>query len=160
MDVSRSGYYQWLIRKPCARAIANALLGRRVVRRHHRYREAYVSERLCRVLRQQGVLCSPRRVARIKRNLALWTKRRRRFVFLSNSDSRHARHDNLLRRRFRVNQPNRVWAADVTCVWTMERWLYIAVVIDLYSRRVVGWSMGANANEDLTLNALRMAIEL
>jgi len=159
MDVSRSGYYQWLDRKPCARVIANARLGKRVVRLHYKYREAYGSEKICNELRKKGIRCSPRRIAKIKRNLALWTKRRRRFVFLRNSDSRHARHDNLLRRRFKVNQPNRVWASDVTCVWTMERWLYIAVVIDLYSRRVIGWSMGSNAGEDLTLAALKMAIE-
>lgn len=160
MDVSRGGYYQWLDRKPCSRAIENERLGRRLVKLHHRYREAYGTERLCNELHKQGVRCSPRRIARLKRNLALWTKRRRRFVFLQHSDARHARYDNLLRRCFRVNQPNRVWAADVTSVWTMERWLYVAVVIDLYSRRVIGWSMGPNANEDLTLAALQMAIEL
>jgi putative transposase len=160
MKVSRGGYYQWLTRKPCARAIADVRLGKRVVKLHHRYREAYGSDRLCNELRKQGIRCSPRRIARLKRNLSLWTKRRRRFVFLGNSDARHARHDNLLNRRFHVNQPNRVWASDVTNVWTMERWLYVAVVIDLYSRRVIGWSMGANANEDLTLAALQMAIEL
>lgn len=160
MGVSRSGYYQWLVRKPCARAIADKRLGRRLVKLHHRYREAYGTERLCRELHKQGVRCSPRRIARLKRNLSLWTRRRRRFVFLRNADARHARYDNLLKCNFHVNAPNRVWVSDVTCVWTMEQWLYVAVVIDLYSRKVIGWSMGPNAKEDLTLAALQMAIEL
>jgi putative transposase len=160
MQVSRAGYYQWLTRKPCARVLADERLGRQLTALHHEYREAYGADRLCRELGKRGVLCSERRVARLKRNLALWTKRRRRFVFTRNADARHARYDNLLRCRFKVNQPNRVWAADVTCVWTLERWLYIAVVIDLYSRRVIGWSMGPNCKEDLTLAALQMALEL
>lgn len=159
-NVSRSGYYQWLTRKPCARVIANERLGQRIRKLHYHYREAYGVNRLCNELHKQGIRCSPRRIARIKRNLSLWTKRRHRFVCLRNSDARHARHGNLLQRHFHAKQPNRVWASDVTSVWTMERWLYVAVVIDLYSRRVNGWSMGPNASEDLTLAALKMAIEL
>jgi putative transposase len=159
-DVSRCGYYQWLKRKPCARVISDLRLGKQVIALHHQYREAYGAVRICNELRKRGHHCSRHRVARIKRNLGLWTKRRRRFVFLGNSNARHARYDNVLNRRFKVSRPNRVWATDVTCVWTMERWLYIAVVMDLYSRRVIGWSMGANGNEELTIAALQMAIEL
>jgi transposase InsO family protein len=151
MEFSRGGYYQWLVRKPRARANADDRLGKRLVKLHHHHREAYGTERLCRELHKQGIRCGQRRIAGLKRNLSLWTKRWRRFVFLRHSDSRHARYENLLRRRFRVNLPNRVWLSDVTCVWTMERWLYIAVVIDLYSRRVIGWFMGTNAGEVLTL---------
>jgi transposase InsO family protein len=160
MKVSRGGYYQWLVRKPSARTKANEQLGKRLVKLHHRFREAYGTLRLCHELRKKRIHCSPRRVARIKRNLGLWTKRRRRFVMQRHSDSRHARYENVLKCRFHVNQPNRVWVSDVTCVWTMQRWLYVAVVIDLFSRRIIGWSMGNNAGEELTLAALQMAIEL
>jgi putative transposase len=160
MRVNRGGYYKWLKRKPCARALADQRLGKQLTRLHHQYREAYGAVRLSNELRKRGVECSRHRVARIKRNFGLWTKRRRRFLFTGNADAKHARFDNLLRRRFNVSVPNRVWASDVTCVWTMEGWLYIAVVIDLYSRRVIGWATGPNAKEDLTLAALQMALEL
>jgi putative transposase len=159
MCVSRSGYYQWLVREPCARAREDQRLGQRLKALHHEYREAYGADRLSRELRGRGVHCSRHRVGRLKRNLGLWTKRRRRFVFTGNADARHRRFENVLNRQFSVRTPNRIWATDVTCVWTMESWLYLAVVIDLFSRRVIGWSMGANCKEDLTLAALRMAIE-
>lgn len=159
LRVSRGGYYQWLGRKPCARAIEDQRLGSKLRVLHHQYREAYGTLRLCKELRQRGMSCSRHRIARLKRNFGLWTKRRRRFLFTGSAHAHHSRFGNVLNRGFRVNAPNRVWAADVTCVWTMERWLYVAVVIDLYSRRVIGWSMGPNCKEGLTLAALQMALD-
>jgi putative transposase len=159
MKVSRSGYHDWLKRPASARAIEDQKLWPKIEWMHHACREAYGAKRLRDELRKVGVRCSKHRIARLKQANRLWTKRRRRFIFTSKADPLHARYPNILNRQFVVNEPNRVWVGDVTSVWTFEGWLYLAVVLDLYSRRVIGWSMAAHCREDLTLAALRMAIE-
>jgi transposase InsO family protein len=159
MKVSRSGYYDWLGRSPSARAIEDGKLWPRIERMHHACREAYGSKRLRNELRKVGVRCSKHRIARLKRANRLWTKRHRRFVFTSKADPTHARYPNILNRQFTTEAANRVWVGDVTSVWTFEGWLYLAVILDLYSRRIIGWSMGSNCREELTIAALRMAIE-
>jgi transposase InsO family protein len=111
-------------------------------------------------LRDIGEVCSKHRVARLKRENQLWTKRRRRFVRTAKADAGHARAPNLLQRDFTATAPNRVWVADVTNVWTLEGWLYLAIVMDLFSRRVVGWSMSSSPKDELTIAALQMAILL
>lgn len=159
MKVSRSGYYEWLKRPPSARTQEDARLWPKIERMHYRCREAYGCVRLVRELRKAGVRCGKHRIARLKRANELWTKRHRRFVLTTKANPGHARHSNILRRSFTTRGPNRVWVADVTNVWTFEGWLYLAVVLDLYSRRVIGWSMGPNCREELTIAALLMAIE-
>jgi transposase InsO family protein len=81
-------------------------------------------------------------------------------VLTTKANPAHARHANLLCRRFKTRAPNRVWVGDVTSVWTFEGWLYLAVIIDLYSRRVIGWAMGPNCRDELTIGALQMALVL
>ncbi len=160
MKVSRSGYYEWLRRPESARSVEDRKLWPKIERMHYRCREAYGSRRLRDALRKVGIHCSKHRIARLKRVNALWTKRRRRFVFTRKADPHSARYPNVFNRRFTASAKNRVWVADVTNVWTLEGWLYLAIVLDLYSRRVIGWSMGATCREDLTLAALQMAIEV
>jgi transposase InsO family protein len=159
MKVSRSGYYDWVRRPPSARAVEDKQLWPKIERMHHRCREAYGAVRLRNELRKVGVRCSKHRIARLKRANNLWTKRRRRFVFTSKADPGHARYPNLLNRCFASAAANRVWVGDVTSVWTFEGWLYLAVVLDIYSRRVIGWSMTEHCKEGLTLAALQMAID-
>lgn len=160
LQVSRSGYYGWLTRPPSARAIEDQRLWPKILKLHYQRREAYGSVKLCRDLLLDGETCSKHRIARLKQENELWTKRRRRFVVTTKADAGHARHPNLLYRNFTANAPNRVWAADVTSVWTLEGWLYLAAILDLYSRRLIGWSMGVNCRDDLTVTALQMAIDL
>jgi len=158
--VSRSGYYDWLKRPPSARDLEDARLWPKIVLLHQQCREAYGAVKLCRELRAIGETCSPHRIARLKRENQLWTKRHRRFVVTTKADAGHARHPNRLDRNFTAAAPNRVWVGDVTSVWTLEGWLYLAVILDLYSRRSVGWAMANHCRDELTLAALRMAIEL
>jgi putative transposase len=160
LQVSRGGYYQWLKRPPSARTIEDQRLWPKIVRLHYQCREAYGARRLCRELRQAGETCGKHRIARLKRENKLWTKRHRRFVFTTNADPEHVRYPNVLHRNFKADAPNHVWVTDVMSVWTLEGWLYLAAVIDLYSRRLIGWSMGPNCKDDLTVAALQMAIEL
>jgi putative transposase len=160
LQVSRSGYYDWLKRPPSTREVEDQRLWPKILRLHQLRREAYGAIRLCRDLRTDGETCSKHRIARLKRENALWTKRHRRFVVTTKADAGHARHPNRLHRQFTADAPNRVWVADVTSVWTFEGWLYLAAILDLYSRRLVGWSMANHCRDDLTITALRMAIEL
>jgi putative transposase len=159
MKVSRSGYYDWLRRVPSNRSVEDQKLWPKIQRMHHRCREAYGAVRLRNELRKVGVRCSKHRIARLKQANKLWTKRHRRFVFTSTSDPAHARYPNILNRCFSTKAENQVWVGDVTSVWTFEGWLYLAIVLDLYSRRVIGWSMAAHCREELTLAAVEMAIE-
>jgi putative transposase len=160
MKVSRSGYYQWASRKPCARELEDRRLWPKIEALHYRRREAYGAVRLRDDLREMGERCSVHRIARLKRANSLWTKRRRRFVLTTKAHAGHARYPNLLQRQFHAAAPGRAWVADVTSVWTMQGWLYLAVIVCLYSRRVVGWSMSSRNGEALTIAALEMALRL
>ena len=160
LKVSHSGYYQWLKRLPSVRAIDDQRLWTKIVQFHYQRKEAYGAKRLCGDLRSIGEVCSKHRIARLKQANQLWTKRHRRFVLTTKADPGHARYPNLLNRNFTANAPNRVWVTDVTSIWTFEGWLYLATVVDLYSRRLIGWSMGSNCKDDLTVAAIQMAIDV
>jgi putative transposase len=158
LRVSRSGYTVWKRRPPSRRSQEEqALLGRiRAV--HHESRGTYGSPRITQELRAREVSCSRNRVARLMRKHAITARPVRRFVVTT--DSRHALPvaANLLEQRFTVEQPNTHWSADITYLWTGEGWLYLAVVLDLYSRRVVGWSIRDTLDRSLVLSALESAL--
>jgi putative transposase len=158
LEVSRSGYYAWLGRSESRRERANRGLLVKIRAAHKRSRKTYGSPRVCRELRAAGERCGRNRVARLMRAHGIVGVRRPKFR--TTTDSRHALPvaPNLLERRFRVSEANRVWVSDLTCVWTWEGWLYVAGVLDLYSRRVVGWAVGPNPDRHLVVRALEMAI--
>jgi transposase InsO family protein len=161
LAVSKAGYYAWRDRAPSARARADRQLAAEIRAVHRRSRATYGSPRVHAELRAQGVRVSEKRVARVMRAEGVRAKRRRRFRVTT--DSRHGEPvaPNVLDRRFAVAQvaaPDRVWAGDITYVATREGWLYLAVVLDLASRRVIGWSMRHTLERGLTLDALAMAL--
>jgi putative transposase len=164
LRVSRPGYYAWRCRPPSARACANLQLLTAIRAVHQQSRARYGSPRVTRELQAQGYRCSEPRVARLMRLAGVQAKRRRRFRVTT--DSRHGEPvaPNRLQRRFAVptiGGVNRVWASDITYVPTREGWLYLAVVLDLASRRVIGWAMRAcctTLERGLTLDALQMAL--
>ena len=160
LKVGRRGYYDWLTRAPSAREVEDNRLWKIIVKLHYACKEAYGAVRLQRELLAMGEVCSKHRIARLKLKNQLWTKRRRRFVATAKADAGHERHPNLLSRNFTADAPNRVWVADVTCVWTFEGWLYLAAVLDLFSRRLVGWAMASHCKDTLTIAALQMAIDM
>jgi putative transposase len=165
LGVSRAGYYAWHTRQqqaPRPRAVADAVLARRIAQVHTASRARYGSPRIHAELRATGVACSRKRVARLMREHQLAGKRRRRFR-VSTTDARHAEPvaPNHLARQFAVatiGGPDRVWAADYTGIPTRHGLLYLAVVLDLYSRRVVGWAMRHTQDHGLVLDALAMAL--
>ncbi len=122
------------------------------------HRERYGSPRIHVELREQGMRCSRKRVARLMREAALSAKRKRRRVVTTKRDVSHPVTPNRLDRDVTATEPNSKWVTDVTYVPTTQGWLYLAVILDLYSRAVVGWSMSAHCDEELVERALDMAV--
>ena len=162
LGVAASGFYAWLTRPPSQRAIADHVLITRVRIVHAASDETYGSPRVHRDLKAEGLRVGRRRVARLMRADGLVARRRKRSgVRTTDSSHSHPVAPDLLRRGFDVNgirETNRVWVSDITYVPTGEGWLYLAVVLDLKSRRVVGWAMRPTLEAELALSALRMAL--
>ena len=158
LGVSASGWYAWRSREPSARARENERLAVAIRDLHYEFREAYGTERLWRELCDRGEKCGRHRVARLRRRHAVITKRRRRFLRARASYQPLPIAPNRLAWPFASSAANRIWAADITHIPTRRGWLYLAVVVDLYSRRVVGWAMSDRMQQDLTNAALAMAI--
>jgi putative transposase len=158
LGLARSGYYAWHTRTPSARQQQDARLTTQITTIFTASRRTYGSPRVHAELRATGVRCARKRVARLMRHAQLVARTRRRHVCTTES-----RHDqpiapNRLQRAFSVGAPNRVWVADITYLATREGWLYLAVVLDLFARRVVGWSMQPTLERHLVLAALRHAL--
>lgn len=158
LRVSRSGYYAWFKRGPSARAQADQVLLQQIQQVHRTHRGHSGALKTWRVLQLQGVAGGKHRVARLRRQHGIVAKRRRRYIATTRSKYTLWQAPNLLRRNFNAPQPDRIWVGDVTHIPTREGWLYLAVLIDLYSRQVVGWSMSKRNNTDLLLGALNMAV--
>ena len=158
LGVSRSGYYDWVSRPESARAAEDRGLAAEIRASHEGSRGRYGSPRVHAELRAHGRRVGRKRVARLMRGMGLAARRKRRFR--RTTDSAHALPvaPNLLGRDFAAAAPDRVWLADLTYIWTAEGWLYLAVVLDLFSRRVVGWAMADHLGHELALAALDMAI--
>ena len=158
LGVSRSGYYGWRTRAECRRTSANRVLEVQIRAAHALSRDTYGSPRIHAELRAQGIRCSEKRVARVMRRAGIRAKQRRRVK--CTTDSRHSLPiaANLLQRDFAATAANTKWAGDITYIDTREGWLYLAVVMDLYSRRIVGWAMQPTLARELVLDALEMAL--
>lgn len=159
LHVSRSGYYAWRRRPMSSRQCRQATLLEEIRQAHHESRGIYGAPRIHRDLKARGIPCSRNTVARLMHQHHLRSKLKRRFV-IRTTDSRHAHPiaRNLLQRRFHWEQPNQAWCCDLTYVPTDEGWLYLAVVVDLFSRKVVGWSMADHLRSQLVEEALTMAL--
>jgi transposase InsO family protein len=158
-EVSRSGYYAWISKPESERKQANIKLLEQIHVVHRESRGTYGSPRVYRALMKQDISCSENRVARLMKEDGLQAKTKRRFKATTNSKHDLPVAPNLLQRNFTPATPNRVWAGDITYIWTTEGWLYLAVVIDLFSRSVVGWSMNKRMTRQLVMDAMTMAIK-
>ena len=159
LGVSSSGFYAWKKRPASSRETADAQLAVDIVAAHKRGRRAYGSPRVHRELRAQGVRVGRKRIERLMRKHGIQGRRKRRFRKTTDSNHPLPIAPNVLERKFEVDAPNKAWVTDVTCVWTDEGWLYLAAILDLFSRRVVGWSVSTTNDTDLALGALRCALK-
>ena len=159
LRVSRSGYYAWRTRPESLRSQQNRELLPRIRQVHSKSKGVYGSPRVHAELASAGVRVGRHRVARLMRLARLRGCPKRRFRVTTQAVPSHPVATNLLKRNFSAAAPNQRWASDITYISTHEGWLYLAVVIDLYSRRIVGWSMSRWMSRRIVLAALRMAID-
>jgi putative transposase len=158
LQVCRSGFYAWL-RHGGSRDLRDRELLQRIRKLFRQSRETYGSPRMYQELRALGIHCSKERVERLMRDNGISPPRKRKYRVTTDSNHKNPVAPNVLQRDFTSSAPNRRWVSDITYVWTWAGWLYLAVVLDLYSRRVVGWAMDSRLDtESLTLRALHMAL--
>lgn len=159
LKVSRSGFYEWRHRGPSPRARANLALLAEIRRVHQEHREAYGALKTWFALKERGIACGKHRVARLRQAAGIEAKRKRRFRVITEHHRTAQAAPDLLGRRFTAPVPNAVWVGDMTFVRTREGFLHLAVLLDLYSRRVVGWAMDTQPSQALGQAALAMALD-
>ena len=158
LEVSRAGFYAWRSREPSKTESRREELTERVKEIHTQVKARYGSPRMHAELVACGHECCENTVARVMREAGIAAKTRRKFRQTTDSNHPHPVADNVLDREFDPEEPNASWVADVTYIPTREGWLYLAVVMDLFSRMVVGWSMAATMTSRLVVDALEMAV--
>jgi len=157
--VSRSGYYAWRARPESQRAKTDRELTELIRQIHADSDGAYGAVKITAELKEQGYLCGRHKVARLMRIAGLRGCPKTMFKVTTQRDPKHAVPDNLLDQDFAANGPNERWSSDITYIKTRQGWLYLAVVMDLYSRRIVGWSMSRWISRHLVIDALNMAVQ-
>jgi len=159
LKVSRSGYYQWIKYPDSQRKIEDRDLKQKIVIIYHNSRRTYGSPRIHQTLLREGYHVSKKRVERLMREAGIHAMAKKKYR--ATTDSKHSLPvaANHLNRNFRVDRPNQFWVADITYIYTQEGWLYLSTIMDLYSRKIVGWSMKNRITKDLVIEALNMAIK-
>jgi len=159
LRVSRSGFYSWRKRPPSATATRRAALTQEVREVHRISRETYGAVRVHQALGQRGTKCDRKTVAKVMREAEIHSKTSRKFrVTTTDSNHPHPVAENVLARDFTAEKANQKWVADITYIATLEGWLYLAAVLDLFTRKVVGWSMSERIDSRLAVDALEMAV--
>jgi putative transposase len=158
LQVSPSGYYAWRGRVPGQRAAENELLDVAVRTLFKASRETYGSPRICRKLRLQGKTCGVNRIARLMQAAGLKARHPRRFKVTTDSEHDLPIAANILNREFEVAAPNLVWVSDITYVPTGQGWLYLTMIMDLFSRQIIGWALSHSLHAEHVVKALKMAL--
>ena len=158
LKVSRSGYYAWRSRPQSVRDSTDQTLTDAIRQIHRESRGVYGAPKICAALRAQGHHYGRHKIARLMRVAGLKGCPRRRYKVTTQSDPRRAKAPNLLKQDFSAEAPNQRWVCDITYIDTRQGWLYLAVVMDLYSRRIIGWSMDRWISRHLAIDALNMAL--
>jgi transposase InsO family protein len=159
LKVSRNGYYDWAKREESERSQQDRVLLKEIRKIHQDTKEAYGATKTWQALKQSGTQCGKHRVARLRRQAGIEARRKRKFRLAYKSRNTAPAAPNLLRWPFKADHPDQIWVTDVTFIPTRSGWLYLAVMIDLYTRVVVGWSMRDRPNQELVNEALMMAAE-
>ena len=160
LGVSQSGYFAWVARPPSPRQRQDMVLLAHVRSAFARSFGTYGSPRMTRELRDQGLAVGRRRTARLMRDNGLRARQKRRFKRTTDSEHAWPVAPNLLDQDFSTAAPNRKWSADISYIWTREGWLYLAIVMDLFSRRIIGWTVSDRLHRNLALAALRQAFAI
>jgi putative transposase len=158
MQVNRAGYYAWRRGDKSVRTLQNEELTEQIRFAHQKSKSTYGSPRIFADLKEAGVACSQKRIARLMRLAGISASRPKRFTVTTDSNHALPVASNLLDRQFDPESSDTRWSADITYIWTSQGWLYLAVILDLFSRRVVGWAMEQGIERTLVISALEMAI--
>jgi putative transposase len=158
LSIERSGYYAWLKRKPSKRQQANEALDKKIISIFDKHKNRYGAPRITDDLHDKGEICGKNRIARRMKHLGIKAKAKKKFKVTTDSAHNLPVAPNLLNRDFVAQAPNLKWCGDITYIWTDEGWMYLAVVIDLYSRAVIGWSIQSTMSRELVCDALMMAL--
>lgn len=159
MKVSRSGYYAWLKRGLSLRQKEDEKLKKRIMEAYQRGRGLYGSPRIHAQLKREGHNCSRKRVERLMHQMNLKAKQKRKFKVTTDSNHSLPVAKDHIKRDFTASGPNQCWVTDITYLYTKEGWLYLAAIMDIYSRKIVGWSMKERLSQELVLEALDMAVK-
>lgn len=159
LEVSRSGYYDWLHHTPGKQALSNRRLDTKITAVYHEHKRRAGSPRITKSLQAEGEICSENRVARRMKALKLQAVGKRKFKATTDSDHTNPIYGNILNRDFKTTRINEKWCGDITYIRTLEGWMYLAVVIDLHSRSVIGWAMNKRMKKALVCDALMMALK-
>jgi transposase InsO family protein len=157
-SVSTSGFYAWLLREESAQEIRRKEILKEIRLIHQEVKRRYGSPRIHAELKARKIHCSVNTVAKLMADNDIAAKTKRKYKATTNSKHKRPVAENLLDRQFNPSKPNEVWTTDITYIWTAEGWLYLAVVEDLFSRMVVGWSMAESMESRLVVDALEMAV--
>lgn len=158
LGVSRSGYYVWLKPKPDDKEQERTALTGHILRVFNESKRSYGSPRIYRQLKTEGISCGRNRIARLMRKSALIARKKRKYKKPVTERYDRSFAANLLNRKFNYAKPNCAWVSDVSYFWTRSGWLHLAIVMDLFSRMIIGWSMSSHVDKDLTLDAFTMAL--
>lgn len=158
LKVSRSGYYAWRIKKPGKRQQENQSLLAHIQEIHKQSRRTYGSPRVTEELKEHGITCGKNRIARLMRENDIRAKTVKKYKATTDSSHKYPVAENLLRDGIQADMPNTVWASDITYISTEEGWLYLAVIMDILSRKVIGWSLKPRLTQELVVEAFRKAI--
>jgi transposase InsO family protein len=158
LEVSSSGYYRFLKFKPSQRANENEELFTQIKEIYEVHKKRYGSPRIHKALVKKGIHCSRKRVSRLMSQNQLIAKPQKRFKLTTTVDKKAAFAPNLLDQKFEAKSPNQKWVSDITYIWTLEGWLYLAVILDLFSRKVVGVSMSNSLQSEIVTDALQQAV--
>lgn len=158
LGVSKSGYYVWLNRPKSEQKKRRERLTARIKRIHLESRKIYGSPKITKTLNAQGINVSQKTVTRIMKENQIRSKTVKRYKATTNSKHNLPIYPNLLNQQFKVDHPGQAWVGDITYIWTSEGWLYLASIMDLYSRRLIGWAMGERMTKELVITALKRAM--
>ena len=158
LRVGSSGYHKWLKRKVSRRAIENQRILEIIRFHHNKSKGSYGLPRIYAAMRRQGLKVNKKRISRLMKLGNIKAKTMRRLKVTTVQNSKAAASENLLNQNFTALSENQIWTSDITYLWTREGWLYLAVVMDVYSRKIVGWSLSSSLSKELVLKALLMAI--
>ena len=159
LKVSTSGYYDSVKRNPCPQLVRHSSIAQLAAVSYFESRRIYGHRKVHEDLIAEGVVCCKETVRRIMRDIGLFSRIKRKFVVTTNSEHALAIAENILNRNFTAKRPDQKWAADITYIPTKMGWLYLAVVMDLFSRRIVGWSMSDTIDSMLVQSAMKMALD-